>query len=156
MRVVKPTRVTRTYTQKLVAAPSKIIALLCPVRETEWYEGWNPHTIYSNSGVAESDCVFISKENDMSSIWYTVRREPDNGFIELIEIIPNVTACKLSIQINSVKNGAEAKLTYIYTSLGQEGDVYITSFTEKYFEQLMKDWEVRINHYLSFGSKKIP
>lgn len=154
MKIINPTRVRRTYTQKLVARLPRVFELLCPVRETEWFEGWEPDIIYSQSGAAESDCIFTSEADSRHSIWYTTRREPENGFIELIEIIPDVTACRLSIRMAESENGSEATLTYLYTSLGSDGDAFITSFSEQYFEQSMKDWEERINYFLTFGRKQ--
>ena len=36
MNITKPKRVTRTYTQRLVAEPAAVFPLLCPVREADW------------------------------------------------------------------------------------------------------------------------
>lgn len=40
MKIVKPNRVSRTYTQQLCAEPEEVFPLLCPVREADWIEGW--------------------------------------------------------------------------------------------------------------------
>jgi hypothetical protein len=61
MRVTKPNHVTRTFTQQLVAEPSKVFPLLCPVREADWLDGWDPLVVFSQSGVAEPDCVFLTE-----------------------------------------------------------------------------------------------
>ena len=152
MRVTKPNRVTRTFTQQLVAEPSKVFPLLCPVREADWIEGWNPVVVLSESGVAEPDCVFLTEAGPSSAIWYITRHEPSHGFVEMIQITPAVTACRLNIQLRPVEGGAEATITYAHTSLGPEGDTLVASFTEEYYRQFMRDWEARINHYLSHGS----
>ena len=52
MKIVKPNRVTRTCTQRLVAAPAAVFPLLCPVREADWIDGWNPPLAISSSGIA--------------------------------------------------------------------------------------------------------
>jgi len=152
MRVTKPNRVTRTFTQQLVASPSEVFPLLCPVREAEWLDGWDPHVVFSHSGVAEPDCVFLTEASDSKSIWYITRHEPSNGFVEMIKITPAVTACKLTIQLCTVASGSEAIITYAHTSLGPEGDTFIASFTEEHYKEFMRDWEARINHFLSHGS----
>ncbi len=151
MRVTKPNRVTRTFTQRLVAEPSKVFPLLCPVREADWLEGWDPLVLFSRSGVAEPDCVFLTEAGSGSAVWYITRHEPNN-FVEMIKIIPTVTACKLSIQLRQVKGGSEATITYAHTSLGPGGDTFVASFTEEYYRQFMLDWEARINHYLTHGT----
>ena len=152
MLVTKPNRVTRTFTQHLVAEPSKVFPLLCPVREADWLDGWDPLSVFSESGVAELDCVFLTEASPSNAIWYITRHEPSNGFVEMIKITPTVTACKLTIQLSLVKGGSEATITYAHTSLGPQGDTFVTSFTEEYYQQFMRDWEIRINHYLSHGN----
>jgi hypothetical protein len=42
MNIRAPNRVTRSYKQRLVASVSKVFPLLCPVREADWIDGWNP------------------------------------------------------------------------------------------------------------------
>ncbi len=151
MRIAKPNRVTRTYTQQLVAKPSKVLPLLCPVREADWIEGWDPIVVFSQSGVAEPDCVFVTEASPTDAIWYITRHEPSRGFVEMIKITPTVTACRLSIQLSAVEGGSEATISYSHTSLGPQGDTVVASFTEEHYRQFMRDWEARINHYLSTG-----
>jgi hypothetical protein len=134
MRITKPNRVTRTYTQRLVAGPSKVFPLLCPVREADWLDGWDPLVVLSQSGAAEPDCVFLTKAGPSEAIWYITKHEPGHGLVEMIKITPAVTACKLTIQLRPV------------------GDAFVAAFTEEHYRQFMRDWEARINHYLSHGS----
>lgn len=152
MNITKPNRVTRTYTQKLIAEPSIVFPLLCPVREVDWIEGWNPELVISQSGVAELDCVFVTAASSTNAIWYITKHEPSDCFVEMIKITPGVTACKLSIQVQPVKSESEAIVTYTHTSLGREGDSFVDLFTEERYTDLMRDWEARLNHYLSHGT----
>lgn len=152
MKIAKPLRATRSYTQRLVAAPPVVFPLLCPVREADWIEGWNPLAVLTSSGVAEADCVFITSASPADAIWYITRHEPDNGFVEMLKITPQVTACRLSIQLRPSATGSDATVTYSHTSLGFAGDAFVAAFTEEYYEQFMLDWELRINHYLAHGS----
>ena len=152
MKVTKANRITRTFTQQLVAEPLEVFPLLCPVREADWIDGWDPQIVFSHSGVAEPDCVFLTEASPSNAIWYITRHEPGNCFVEMIKITPGVTACKLSIQLRSVEGGSEARVVYAYTSLGPEGDTFVESFTDEHYQRLMRDWEARINHYLAHGS----
>jgi hypothetical protein len=61
VEIRKPTRATRTFTQKLAAPPERVFPLLCPIREADWLEGWDPLVVFTNSGVAEPACVFMTK-----------------------------------------------------------------------------------------------
>jgi hypothetical protein len=152
MKVVTPNRATRTYTQHLVAAPGEVFRLLCPVREADWIEGWDPSLVVSASGVAEPDCVFTTSATPSDAIWYISRHEPAAGFIEMLKITPAVTTCRLTIQLRPTAGGCEADITYSHTSLGPLGDEFVASFTEDYYREFMQDWEARMNHYLRHGS----
>ncbi len=149
MQISKPNRVIRSYTQHLIAAPTEVFPLLCPVREADWIDGWDPLLVISSSGFAEADCAFVTAAKPHNAIWYVTRHEPEIGYVEMIKITPSVTACRLSIQLRATEEGSEAVVTYSHTSLGPEGDSFVKSFTEEHYLQFMKDWESRMNHYLT-------
>ncbi|MCF8197497.1 MAG: hypothetical protein K9J42_01925 [Sulfuritalea sp.] len=152
MNIIQPNRVTRSYIQHLIGKPADVFPLLCPVREADWIEGWDPHLVVSDSGLAEPDCVFTTAAEPHEAIWYITRHETAAGFVEMIKITPAVTACRLTIQLRPAEDGSEAVITYSHTSLGPEGDAFVASFTEDYFVKFMQDWEARVNHYLRHGS----
>lgn len=152
MKIVPPNRAVRRYTQRLLGPPEAVLPLLCPVREADWIEGWDPVLVVSASGVAEPDCVFTTRASPADAIWYITRHEPDRGFVEMLKITPSVTACRLTIQVTGVAGGSEAVVTYAHTSLGPEGDKFVASFTEEHYRGFMQDWEARLNHYLTQGS----
>lgn len=151
MKIITPNRATCIYTQRLVAEPADVFPLLCPVREADWIVGWDPAFVISSSGFAEPDCVFATPAEPYNAIWYITRHEPATGFVEMIKITPNVTACRLSIQLRAAPPGCEAVITYAHTSLGPEGDAFVAAFNEDYYRKFMRDWESRINHYLRHG-----
>jgi hypothetical protein len=152
MKITKPNRVTRSYTQHLIAEPSKVFPLLCPVVEADWIDGWDPISVFTNCGVAEQDCVFVTSASPNDTVWYITRHEPNDGFVEMLKITPLVTACRLTIQLSPNNTGSEAVVTYMHTSLGPEGDLFVDSFTEDFYRRFMQDWEARVNHYLLHGS----
>jgi len=151
VKISPPRRATRTYTQKLLAGPARVFPLLCPVREADWIDGWDPVSVWSTSGLAEKDCVFVTSPDGGEAIWYITRHEPDAGVVEMVKITPGVTACKLSIALTATDEGTDARVTYSHTSLGPVGDEFIEGFSEEYYAVFMRDWESRLNHYLSTG-----
>lgn len=151
MEIRKPTRVTRTYTQRLVAPPSRVLPLLCPVREADWIDGWDPIAVLSESGFAEPDCVFLTRAAPHDAVWYVTRHEPGAGFVEMIKVTPSVTACRLTIRLVPSSTGTDATVTYAHTSLGPEGDAFVAGFTEEHYLRFMRDWESRLNHFLTTG-----
>ena len=152
MEIKKPTRATRTFTQKLAAPPDRVFPLLCPVLEADWLEDWDPLVVFTNSGVAEPDCVFMTKAAPHPAIWFVTRHEPEPGFVEMLKISPEITACRLSIQLSAAGDGCEALITYSHTSLGPRGDDFVAGFTEAFYDGFMREWETRMNHYLKTGT----
>ena len=152
MKIEKPTRATRTFVQKLVAPPERVFPLLCPVREADWLDGWDPLAVYTDSGIAEPGCVFITKAAPHPAVWMVTRHEPEQGFVEMVKISPEVTACRLSIQLAAAGPGCEATITYSHNSLGPQGDAFVAGFTEAFYDGFMREWETRMNHYLRTGT----
>lgn len=152
MRVSKPSRIARSFIQRIAAPPEDVFPLLCPVREADWIEGWNPVVVFSESGLAEADCVFITGNGADTAHWYVTRHEPDAGLVEMIRTTPAVTACRLTIRLEPAPGGTHATVTYAHTSLGEAGDRFLAAFTEEAFEDSMRRWEARMNHYLTHGT----
>ena len=151
MDTTKPNRATHTYRQRLCASPAKVFPLLCPVREAEWADGWLPELVISSSGVAERDCVFITADNLEKTIWYITRHEPERWFVEMLKILPGVTACRLEIQLSENGEGSFADVTYSHTSIGAAGDEFVTKFTADAYKKSMQAWEKTLNHFLTTG-----
>ena len=151
MEITKPNRATHTYRQSLCASPAKVFPLLCPVREAEWADGWLPELVISSSGVAERDCVFITADNLEKTIWCITRHEPERWFVEMLKILPGVTACRLEIQLSENGEGSFADVTYSHTSIGAAGDEFVTKFTADAYKKSMQAWEKALNHFLTTG-----
>lgn len=151
MQIVKPNRAAHTYRQRLCASPAKVFPLLCPVREAEWADGWLPERVISASGVAERDCVFITPDKPGTAFWYITRHEPEKFFVEMLKIVPGLTACRLNIQLAEEGTGCIADITYTHTSLGPAGDEFVAKFTAEYYQQFMQVWEKALNHFLTTG-----
>jgi len=151
VNVRTPVRATRTYTQRLAGNVGTVFPLLCPVRECDWVEGWDPREVFTASGLAERECVFTTPEGEGEAIWYVTRHEKSEGLIEMVKILPGVTACKVDIRLRPAPEGCEAEVSYSHTSLGPRGDEFVASFTEEYFRGFMVEWETQLNHYLRHG-----
>jgi hypothetical protein len=150
MKVVEPFRVTRTYVQKLQASPEEVFPLLCPVRETEWVDGWDPLVVYSRCGLAEPDSVFLTGNEEPDSVWVITNRDSDNFEMEIIKVTPWTTVAKITISLRqSEQSGTDATVTYTYTALSEAGKDFINNYTESFYAEFMRYWETRINDYLS-------
>ena len=153
MHIIKPNRATHTYRQRLHAPPAKVFPLLCPVRETEWADGWLPELVISSSGVAERDGIFLTPDKLGTAIWYITRYEPERWLVEMLKILPGVTACRLSLQLSENGNECFADISYSHTSIGSAGDEFVAKFTADYYQKFMQVWEKALNHFLKTGAR---
>lgn len=125
---------------------------MCPVREADWIDGSDPIAVFSQSGLAEPDYVFLTSAAPSDAVWYISRHEPDVGYVEMIKITLRLTACKLSIQLCPTAGGSQALVSYCHTSLVPAGDAFDAAFTEDCYTKLMQNWEPRLKHYLVHGA----
>ena len=154
MKILSPKRIKRSYTQSLVAPPEKVFPLLCPVRERDWVPDWDPELVLSNSGIAEADCVFITRGSPQQTTWVITRYDPQGYTLEILKVTQNHTVGKLEIALaGDGDGGTSAEVSYTYTSVGPEGDAFLEEFTEAWYRDFMERWERTLNHYLSTGEK---
>ena len=154
MRVEKPNRVSRSFTQHLCAPPPAVFELLCPVRETEWVNDWRPKLVLSDSGVAEPDCVFITPGIPEDALWLMTVHDPVGYRLEIVKVIPGVVVGRISIELAPADEDATtADITYAYTSISDHGDRALEEFTKKHFNSFMKTWEKELNYFLRTGAR---
>ncbi|HQN19824.1 MAG TPA: hypothetical protein PKV86_11820, partial [Syntrophobacteraceae bacterium] len=138
MRVAEPFRVTRTYIQKLQAGPEEVFPLLCPVREAEWVDGWDPLVVYSRSGLAEPDCVFVTGNKEPDSAWIVTKRDTESFDLEIIKVTPWTTIARINISLRpNEQSGTDAEVTYSYTALSEAGEAFVNNYTEEYYAAFM-------------------
>lgn len=152
MRIIKPNKISHTYEQTINGSIDEIFPLYCPVRETEWCYGWEPKIVYSNSGVVEPGCIFITEDSNQETIWYVTVYDIEQGHLEMIYITPGVIFTKLEITVEPISDKVtKAVITYSKTSLGKAGEEILKGFTDEYYNSFMKSWENEMNYFLKTG-----
>lgn len=126
--------------------------MYCPVKEARWCEGWDPIVVYSESGLAEPDCVFVTPDGESEATWFVTVYDPAQGVVEMVKHTPGVTFVKLRISLDPVTvKTTQASISYSYTALSQAGDQVLEAFTEESYKTMMQAWEAAMNHYLKTG-----
>ncbi|RPJ56702.1 MAG: hypothetical protein EHM23_22825 [Acidobacteria bacterium] len=115
------------WTSELEAQPEEVFPLLCPVREYEWLEGWKCEMIYSESGVAEANCIFETKFRGESATWAVSRYEPPKR-IEFVVVTPQIQVCRLDISLEPSEKGTRLRWVRIFTGLSDRGNETIDSW----------------------------
>jgi hypothetical protein len=155
MEIEKPITIRHSYRQRLAARPEKVFPLLCPVREADWIDGWDPPLVLSNTGVAESGCVFTTPGDEGNdAIWVIIRHDPQAWLIEFVKVTPGTTVGRIEIQLEDAPDGGTfCYVSYAYTALSESGRAFVEAFTETRYEAFMREWETALNYYLSHGAK---
>lgn len=138
------------YQQTISAPPEVVFPLLCPVREGEWLDGWKYEMIYSESGLAEEGCVFITLgDGEKDTVWVITRHDRENHLIEFTRFTPGSRICVLKVGVTP-KGDTESNvdISYTYTGITADGNAWIEKFTEDAFLDAVKFWEVSMNHFL--------
>lgn len=149
MQIIKPVRVERTYTQKLQGKPRDVFPLLCPVREKEWVDGWDPLAVYTQSGFAEGDCVFTTGEKNPESIWVITRFDAAENKLEIVKVTPGMTVGRIQIALSENETGGtDAEVVYMYTALSPDGENFVRDYSEDFFKMFMQFSESALNKFL--------
>lgn len=145
-------RTIKHYTMNLNGTPEDIFPLLCPVREYEWIQTWQCEMIYSNSGVAELDCVFKTNfpAQGPEETWVVTKYEPPRC-IEFVRV-SSLRSIRYSIKLNHQEDGlTQAIWKQVITGLNTDGDAFVANYTETNYSELMERLQNMINHYLKTG-----
>ena len=149
MQITHPVRVRRSYTQKLRAKPADVFPLLCPVREREWAEGWDPLTVYSTSGFAEYDCIFTTGQDSPESIWVITEFDPVRHRLEIVKVSPGMTVGRMTIDLSEDESeNTNAEVVYQYTAISPEGEQFVKDYSQEFFDGFMQFSESALNSFL--------
>ena len=145
-------QVLKTYRQHNLGTPAQVFPLLCPVREKDWLDGWEYEMIYSRSGLAEENCVFITPHHGPQPTVWTVTRYEPNEHIEFVRHTPGENLVRIEITLHDNGDGTTATdIAYRYTALSEPQNQYLREALDGDFANSMAWWERAINHYLRTG-----
>lgn len=149
MDVKKPVRVSHQYTQRIRASAKEVFPLLYPVREREWIPRWDPVLVVAESGIAERGAVFVTEVEEREAIWVITEHDPEAGFIAMVEVVPGLVAIELSIRVKDVGDSdSECIVSYVYTALSADGEVFVRERTPEWYLEFMVEWESLLNAHL--------
>lgn len=153
MQIKPPVRATRCRTIEVDGEADKVFALLCPVLECDWLESWDPDIVYSDSGVAEPECVFVSDDGERKSIWIITDHDADARRVRMVKTTPGFTVCLLEIDVEP-RGGQRSALTvrYSFTALSPEGERFVAGYTDAAYDEIMSMWQRALDHYDAEGT----
>jgi len=144
------------HTIKILGDTQTVFKAFCPIAEKEWLPGWDCTMLYSKTGIAEKNCIFTSKHDNMpKAVWVCSIYDPGNE-VEYVKTIPEHIVTVVNIKTTQVNEFTECTVKYTHTALSTGGAHYISSHLSE--EQLIKQinpWKEEIPTYLRNISKSI-
>jgi hypothetical protein len=142
------TRITRTFVQRIAAAPEEVFPLLCPVREKDWLPGWDCRMICSRSGVAERGAVFETVHPNGVTVWVITEHVPASR-VEFARWQPDGLLVHIEISLGRHHQGDTAVcIAYTYTAVTESGHGALELLTEADWLKTMAFWESSMNTWL--------
>ena len=153
MSTFLPRRISKETELMIDADPVRVFPLLCPVREYDWLERWQCRVLYSQSGVAENNCIFETEfpHTGGREIWIVSRYEKDEA-IEFVRFTPDEKIIKLDIRLQGTGTGGTRLLwRKVYTGLSPAGNRVVGAMAGD-FEPEAEKIAKTLNHYLKTGT----
>jgi hypothetical protein len=145
-------RVVRRYRYEIDASPERIFPLLCPVREYDWIDGWTAQVLYSQTGVAEKDCVFMTQRPGRPEATWVVSLYDPPHRIEFAIFHGREVVEKLDVALEPTGGRTALRWARTYTSLCPAGDRFLEAYTGEALDQAMAHLSRALQHYLQTGA----
>ncbi len=147
-------RIVREHSETISAPASKVFPLLCPVRERDWLDGWESEMVYSESGVAEDNCIFKAHFSGRGEGLYVVSRyDPGSYAIEFTTFWSTGLVMKMDIHLEDDGNrGSIARFRHTFTGLTEEGNRFVDEYSGSKYREMMSFLGQSLDHYCSTGT----
>ena len=128
----------------------EVFPLLCPVLEYQWIPGWSCTMMYSDSGVAEKNAIFSTREMFRKKVlWTTITYEP-NRFIEYLLVMGQDGVVRLSITLEE-KGPGETHVHWrmLFTAISYLAKKILPkTYSEEKFQAMLLKRKNELNRYL--------
>lgn len=131
---------------------SKVFPLLCPVRESEWLEGWKANVVHSLSGYVEQDAVFTTAHKSGSmTMWTVTHYDADSYKLSFVRATDNVEVVLLDIELEDNGDSCKAHIEYRFVPFAEGRKYHLQQSLPTRFPAMMDWWEQALNHFLETG-----
>lgn len=143
-------RKTLTYNLRLSGDHLAIFKAFCPIAEEAWVPDWSCNMLYSETGIAEKNCLFTTAHSGMPDmIWVCTEYDLGNA-VEYLRVVPEHFVTSIRILTQREEDITACQVTYTHTALTNAGARHIAEhFTEDSFLAQIKSWEALIPAYLN-------
>lgn len=132
--------------------PEQIFPLLCPVIEYKWFPNWNCTVVYSETGIAEKNAIFLTEDGNHNLIVWTVITYEPPFLIEFSVVNGLRTVERFQIKLNALeKNRTELIWTVMNTAFSKESIREVSQLTNEEFALFIEERQREMDYYLRNG-----
>jgi hypothetical protein len=141
----------------LHSTKDKIFPLLCPIREYEWFNDWKCTMVYSESGVAENNCIFYTKMGFplfKRQVFQVINYVPNENITFLI-FISKMATIKFGATLEQLTSDS-CLMTVFYeaTGLSRFGNFFLRNIGKKEMETNTNNIEKDLVYWLENNKKR--
>ena len=132
-----------------------VFPLLCPALEYQWIPGWSCTMLYSDSGVAEENAIFSTREMFGKKVLRTTITYEPNRFIEYLLVMGQDGVVRLSITLEEKGPGE----TLVHWRMLLTAVSYLAkkilpkAYSEDKFQAMLSKRKNELNRYLATTKK---
>jgi hypothetical protein len=126
----KNRRIHCNHTEEIHAPAARVFALLCPVAEYDWIDGWDCSLVFTDSGTNEEGCIFtesimgpVLAGSHVDSTWITNHYDEENRHIQFVIFVHELAAIRYDVTLTERDNGlTRVEMGFEITAVSDEID----------------------------------
>ncbi len=138
-------RVRRSGSFSLGAAPCDAFRLFTAEGEREWVPGWEPTLL---GPAHEPGLVFLTGAGREATIWTVLEHDPRTFKHRYSRVTPALRAGTVEVCLYREGRGCRVDLTYELTALPGAGDDALAGYSEAKFEAMLREWRDLLSAHL--------
>ncbi len=154
----KGERFNYSYRMDFPSTPETIFPLLCPIFEYDWLNDWKCTMVYSESGVAENNCIFYKPvvPHFSKKMFFQVIQYNPPEFIEFLIHINKTGTIRFGIKLLQVNNDrTEARWAYLLTGFTRAGITKLKNYRENLIEKQVENMERDLSYWLAYKTRRL-
>jgi len=145
---------TKAFTMFVPIA--ELFPLFTPEGEKKWVPGWDYEKVMETFELSE-DYVFLTRKHDhgtSNAIWIVKKYNPTSHFVQYYKIEPETKIGVVSVKCIELEMAkTEVQVTYKYIALSKDGEVFVSEFSEKVYEEFIGEWQKLLADYFRRDGK---
>jgi len=142
--------IVRSHGIEIQAEPDVVFPLFTPLGEKKWVEGWEPVPHHPRSGEATEGAVFTTRAaGEPATVWAIVAFDPQTRHAKYLRVTPGSRVAWVEVRCEEATPGTtRVQVTYTFTALSEEGNRYVSDFTEARYREYIDSWKEAIHKFL--------